>query len=270
MHPSAFADLHKRSAVCLIIQLAQRNGIPIAYELINDAPKNKNSSSTTPKPSYYEYRLHLGTETYSATAATQAKAKEKVSREAYNRTNYQKPILKERTCVQTTSRTDVSVLYDFALINRAEIRRNETQLPGKPPKFRVELTMNELSATGEGRSKKAAKNAAATMLLTKLDREHVLHELTRKFNDKKYLEMRPVERLNRVLSARAEPLAKYTVNEEINDIEGIIYLSQVETYSGDAIGTGRSLDASRDDAANNLLQIMGFKEAPRNQSCVEK
>lgn len=267
MHPSVIADLYKRSPVCLINHLAQKNHIPYKYELIKDAPKSDINSSTTLKPHYYECCLQLGTETYSASATTQAKAKEKVSREAYDRTDYPRPTLKERTCVESASRTIVAVLYEFALINRTEIRRNETELPGKPPRFRVELTMNELSATGEGRSKKAAKNEAAAKLLTKLDKEHVLHEITKKFNDAKYIEMRPVERLNRILSARAEPLAKYTLKEEISDIEGIMYLSQVETYSGDAIGTGRSLDASRDDAANNLLQIMGFKGSLRNHSC---
>lgn len=250
-----------RSPVCLIHQLAQKNNISIEYELVNDAPATQMpaGASTTPKPRSFGFRLHLGTETYRASASTKIKAKDKVSREAYDKTKYPKPTLKERTCVENGTRTIVSILYEFAAVNGTTILDKETQLESSPAKFRVELTLNRLTASGEGFSKKSAKREAAAKLVTMFGKDVVLREITKKFNDPEHIVKGPIERLNLILYARAEPLAKYELNDEISDIGGITYLSRVETVTGDSVGSGRSLDESRIDAANNLLKAMGFK-----------
>lgn len=261
-HTTDNTDLYKhRSPVCLVHQLAQKNNLTIEYILINDAPPTQMPSGgpTTPKPHSFTYRLNLGSEVYRASATTKVKSKDKVSREAYDKTKYAKPALKDRTCVENGTRTIVSILYEYAAVNGSSVLDTESQLESVPPKFRVELTVNGISASADGSSKKAAKRDAAAKLVTMLGKDNVLHDITMKFNDPEYVERRPVERLNLILYARAEPLAKYTLNDEISDIGGVTYLSRVETVTGDSIGTGRSLDDSRDDAANNLLKAFGFK-----------
>lgn len=264
-HTTDNTDLYKhRSPVCLVHQLAQKNNLTIEYILINDAPPTQmpSGTATTPKPHSFTYRLNLGSEVYRASATTKLKSKDKVSREAYDKTKYAKPVLKDRTCVENGTRTIVSILYEYAAVNGSSVLDKESQLEGAQPKFRVELTVNGVSASAEGPSKKAAKRDAAAKLVTMLGKDHVLHEITQKYNDPEYLEKRPVERLNMILYARAEPPAKYTLSDEISDIGGITYLSRVDTVSADSIGTGRTLDDSRDDAANNLLRAIGFKMNP--------
>jgi len=255
------ADLYKhRSPVCLINQLAQKNNITASFELIDDAPPTQTpaGTGTTPKPHSYSYRLHLGTEAYRAAATTKVKAKDKVAREAYDKTKYPKPTLKERTCVENGTRTIVSILYEFAAVNASHIFDKDTQLEVSPPKFRIELTLKGLTAWGEGHSKKAAKKEAASKLVTMFGKELVLREITKKFNDAEHIEWRPVDRLNAILYARGESPAKFALTDEIGDGGGVTYLSQVETETSDAAGTGRSLDESRDDAASKILVSMGF------------
>lgn len=250
-----------RSPVCLIHQLAQKNNITIEYELVNDGPPTQMpaGASTTPRPRSFGFRLHLGTEIYRATASTKIKAKDKVSREAYDKTKYPKPTLKERTCVENGTRTIVSILYEFAAVNGTTILDKEIQLEGSPSKFRVELTLNRLSAWGEGFSKKSAKKEAAAKLVTMFGKDFVLHEITKKFNDPEYIVKGPIERLNSILYARAEPPAIYEVEDEVSDIGGRTILSKVLTVTGDSVGSGLTIDESRIDAANNLLKAMGFK-----------
>lgn len=258
------ADLYKhRSPVCLIHQLAQKNNISVEYELINDPLTTQMpAASVTPKPASYGYRLHLGSETYRAAAPTKSKAKDKVSREAYDKTKYVKPHLKDRTCVENGTRTIVSILYEFAAVNGTILLDREMQIEVVPAKFRVELALGRLSAWGEGPSKKLAKREAAAKIVAMLGKDYVLHEITKKYNLPLYLDMSPVERLNLILYARSEPLAKYTLNDELGDLGSTTYVSKVETETGDSVGTGRTLEQSREDAANNLLKALGFTTKP--------
>lgn len=260
MHTSENAELYThRSPICLINRLAQKNNITFEYELINDSPPASAVASSTPKPHSYAYRLHLGSETYRATALTKTKSKDKVSREAYDKTHYAKPALKERTCLENGTRTIVSILYEFAAVNGTNIFDKEQQLSTMPVEFKTDLTVNRVTASGTGFSKKTAKKEAATKLVAMLGKDYVLREITKKFNDPEYIARRPVERLNLILAARVEPPARYSLNDEISDIGGITYMSRTTTETGDAVGTGRTLNDSRDDAASNLLKAMGFK-----------
>lgn len=263
IHTSDNIELYQhRSPVCLIHQLAQKNNITLEYELLNYTPSTQmpiDGAATTPKPSSHAYRLHLGNEIYRASASTKSKAKDKVSREAYDKTKYIKPKLKDRTCAENATRTIVSILYEFAAVNGSHILDKQTQIGVNPPKFRVDLTLNQTTAFGEGYNKRVAKKEAAAKLVTIFGKDYVLHEITKKFNDDKYIALGPVERLNRILYTRAEPSAEYQLNDEVSDTGGITYLSHVGTDTGESIGSGRTLEASREDAANHLMKSYGFK-----------
>lgn len=261
-HGSPNADVYRhRSPICLINRVAQKNNITARYEevKIETGATATQMPATTAKPSSFAFRLHLGNEIYRAVALTKAKAKDKVAREAYDKTKYQKPTLKERTCVENATRTIVSILYEFATVNKTMILNKEIQLEVLPPKYRVELTLDGMMASGEGRSKRVAKQEAASKIVAMLGKDNVLREITKKFDRPEYLEMGAVERLDLILYTRSEPLAKYTLNDEVGDLGSITYLSRVETETGDAVGTGKTLDESRDDAATNLLRAFGYK-----------
>lgn len=251
-----------RSAICLVHQLAQKNNITLEYELLHDPLASSAANpGTTPKPHVFIYKLHLGDESYRAQGSTDFKSKDKVAREAYDKTKYPKPKLKERTCVENASRTIVSILYEYATVNGSDIYDKETQISVRPTKFRIDLTLRGLTAWAEAFSKKDAKEEAARRLVTMIGKDMVLNAITRKFNDPEYRppNMRPVERLRRILFARTEPPAKYTLSDEISDIGGITYLSRVETVRDDSVGSGPTLADSQDNAAHNLMAALGYE-----------
>lgn len=251
-----------RSAVCLINQLAQRNNITAKFTCSDHiATTAPTPAVTSPRPPTYECRLNLGRETYRASASSQRSSKEKVSRQAYSETSYTKPRLKERTCAQTNIKTNVSLIYEYASVKGKTVFDKVTHLSTRPNKFRVELRLDSKSISEDGYSIKEAKNKAAASLMIIIGRENVLTEITEKFNDAKYLDLKNVDRLNLIFAARGEPEPEIKFDDEVSDPTGARSSLICKVFTSDAIytGSGLSLDDAREDAARNYLRALNFE-----------
>lgn len=241
-----------RSPVCVIELLAQKLKI--------EAKFNFTGETTTNKTKYFNYSLKFGTDNpYDAFDVSKKKAKNKVAALALNATKYEHPQLNNRTCiVPSLSRTDVSILYEYATVLDTTLVVEEAHISIQPPTFEVTLRLNGKSATATGFNKKKVKKEAATKLIAALNREEVLKGLTRRYNAPKYQNMNPVERLNKILFTNDADPAIYTIAEQPNSSNGHRFKVNLNADDVETVGTGETLEKAYTDGATRALQSMDF------------
>lgn len=238
----------KRSAVCLIQRVATHNHVTAKYDKVSQEQKN----GTT----LIRCKLELGTEEYAANSTSLAKAKEKVSRQAYALTKYQKPPLGNRTCIvhHPTAKSDISLLEEYAQFIHSHVLYAEK--PRNPNgTFESGATLNEKSGSGIGNSKKLAKTAAATKLLDVIGRKKVTDALTGKYNKPEYHNVDPTIRLRKIVCVtELNGDAIYTKQKEVTEAAGKRIVAQVETSDAMATGSGATYEEACSNAAANLLR----------------
>lgn len=239
----------KRSAVCLIERIANHNHITAQFQKVNNEQKN----GTT----LIRCKLDLGTEEYAANSSSLAMAKEKVSRQAYALTKYQKPPLGNRTCIvhRPTAKSDISLLEEYSHLIHGHVLYSENPRHQNGT-FECDVTLDGKSGSGIGHSKQLAKTAAATQLLNTIGRTKVINSLTAKYNEQRYHNMEPTKRLRKII--RVTELngdGIYTKENEVADgAGGKIIVAQVKTNDAMAAGSGATYEEARSNAAANLLR----------------
>lgn len=238
----------KRSAVCLVERIATHNHVAAKFEKVGQEQKNGST--------LIRCKLELGTEEYSANSTSMPMAKEKVSRQAYALTKYQKPPLGNRTCIvhRPTAKSDISLLEEYAQsihshVSYAEKPRNSNGT------FECDASLNGKTGSDIGHSKKMAKTAAATKLLDAIGRTSVISALTAKYNNPKYHNVEPTIRLRKII--RVTELngdGIYTKLKEVSEGVGTRIVAQVETRDAMATGSGATNEEAYSNAAANLLR----------------
>lgn len=243
----------KRSAVCLIQRIANHNHITAKYEKISQVQKNGTTS--------IRCKLDLGTEEYMANSTSLSMAKEKVSRQAYALTKYQKPPLtNNRTCIihQPNEKSDISLLEEYGQSIQKHVIYSE-KARHQNGTFECDVTLDGKSASGVGVNKKSAKTDAATHLLNAIGRSTVVNALTAKYNQPRYHSMDPVERLRKIL--RVTALNGDGIYKKINEVSegsGKRFVAQVITSDVMANGSGATYEEACSNAAVNVLKNMNF------------
>lgn len=246
-------DGTKRSAVCLIERIASHNHITAKYEKINQEQKN----GTT----LIRCKLDLGTEEYRANSTSLSKAKEKVSREAYALTKYQKPSIGNRTCIvhQPSVKSDISLLEEYAQSIRAHVFFSEKARHSNGS-FECDVTLDGKSVWGIGLSKKLAKTAAATHLLSTIGRTKVIDALTAKYNQSGYHNMEPISRLRKI--ARVTELngdVNCMKKNEVLERSGKRIYAEINTSDNrKARGAAATFEEACSNAAVDILGNMQF------------
>lgn len=238
----------KRSAVCLIERVATHNHIIAKFEKVNQEQKNG--------ATLIHCKLSLGTEEYSANSTSMPMAKEKVSRQAYALTKYQKPPLGNRTCIvhRPTAKSDISLLEEYAQSIHSHVLYAER--PRNPNgTFECDASLNGKTASGIGHSKQLAKSDAATKLLEVMGRTSVINALVSKYNKPKYHNMDPMIRLRKIV--RVTELngdGIYRKIKEVTEGGGKRIVAQVEARDTLANGSGATYEEACSNAAANLLR----------------
>lgn len=242
----------KRSAVCLVERIAKHNHITAKYEKIQE---QRNGATLI------RCKLDLGTEAYTANSTSLSKAKEKVSRQAYALTKYEKPSLGNRTCIihHPSAKSDISLLEEYAQSIRAHVLYSEK--PRHPNgTFECDVTLDGKSGSGIGASKKSAKTAAATHLLSVIGRAKVTDTLTAKYNQPGYHNMEPTTRLRKII--RVTELngdVHCTKTREVTERSVKRIIVQMDTSTnGKSSGSGVTFEEACSNAAINLLRHMNF------------
>lgn len=247
----------KRSAVCLINNLATFNNINAVYEQTN--------KTTIDGMYHFTYKLTLGNETYSARATSIQITKDKVSREAYSLTKYPKPSLKKRVCIiDTKRRTDTSILYEYATYTNHTVVTDKKHISQRPSTYEITLTLNGKQASATGHGKQKVKEKAAKLLIDKFGRENFINELTRKYDLPRYHRKNPIERLNKIVKVDgSNDFVEYSIIEETDknnamgkNVHEVIVDAEYRNYVNR--GKGATLEEAKKDAAKGILKLMHF------------
>lgn len=238
----------KRSAVCLIERVATHNHVAAKFQKVGQEQKH----GTT----LIQCKLELGTEEYSANSTSMPMAKEKVSRQAYALTKYQKPPLGNRTCIvhHPTAKSDISLLEEYAQLTHSHVLYAEKPRNSNGT-FECDANLNGKIGSGIGHSKKLAKTAAATKILDVIGRTTVIDSLTAKYNKPEYHNVEPMVRLRKII--RVTELngdGVYTKLKEVTEGAGKRIVAQVDTHDAMATGSGATYEEACLNAAANLLK----------------
>lgn len=245
----------KRNAVCLIERVAQHNNITAVYTQV--------SNTTDGNFVHLKYKLQLGNEAYEDTSTTVKKAKEKCARQAYAKTKYEKPALKNRTCLveNTPVRTNVMVLYEYATLLGENVGVDEKHIGRNPNAYEITLSLHgkTASANGTGIKKSAIKEQAATRLLDGFGRQNVVNALMQKFNGTAYHRMNPIERLRKVVNAANDLKGvRFTVQREFEE-NGVKKVAvQASALIHETIGRATTEIEAKKLAAAEILRLSGF------------
>lgn len=241
----------KRSAVCLIERVANHNHVAAKFQ--KTRPEQKNGTTLI------RCKLDLGTEEYAANSTSLAMAKEKVSRQAYALTKYQKPPLGNRTCIVhlPTAKSDISLLEEYAHSIHGHVLYSEKPRHQNGT-FECDVTLNEKSGSGIGQNKQLAKTAAATQLLNAIGRAKVINSLTAKYNQPRYHAMEPTKRLRKIIGiTELNGDGIYTKENEVSEGASKRIVAQVKTngyINAMAAGSGATYEEACSNAAANLLR----------------
>lgn len=238
----------KRSAVCLIQRVANHNHITAKFQKVSQEQKNGTTS--------IRCKLDLGTEEYATNSTSLAMVKEKVSRQAYALTKYQKPPLGNRTCIvhRPEAKSDVSLLEEYAQLNHGHVVYSEKPRHQNGT-FECDAALDGKSGSGIGHNKQLAKTAAATQVLNAIGRTKVINSLTAKYNQPRYHNMEPTKRLRKIV--RVTELngdGIYTKENEVSEGAGKRIVAQVKTADAVAAGSGATYEEACSNAAANLLR----------------
>lgn len=246
----------KRSAICLVQRVAQHNHINATYTKLHFEHRN----ATT----HVEAKLQLGTEEYISNSTSYSKAKERAARQAYAKTKYTKPPIRNRTCLieAPTVKSDISLLEEYADAIGGAVTYEE-----KPPNntwFGYELSLNGQRASAiSGIKKKEAKKLAAMRLIETIGRSQIIDTLTSKFNQTKYHGMDPVQRLRKIVQVNdLTGDAVYSVFKEVSERKAgktvKKFVVQVDAKGYVTAGEGYTFEEAKTNAAVAMLQFLKF------------
>lgn len=247
----------KRSAVCLIYRVAQHNHVTATFTKVKFEQRN----GTT----HIECKLNLGNEEYTKDSTSFAKAKEKVSREAYAKTKYTKPAIQNKTCLIPVHsvKSNVSLLQEYATAVNKTVRYEERPQASRS-RFEYVVSIEGQSASADSDvKKKEAKQLAAGRLIDLIGRQIIINTLSAKYNATDYHTMEPTQRLRKIVQVTdLSGDAVYTKTQETTERKGgktvKRIVMQVEARMSAAAGAGSTIEEASTAAAANLLRHFGF------------
>lgn len=251
-------DHHKRSAKCLIQNLATFNNITALYHEVGVTGPSNNQT--------FEIQLSLGRESYTNHGTSKKKTMEKVSREAYALTRYTKPPLKPNTCA-INDKSPINMVYEWAEKYKLPVSLYVTNIEMGSPKLYVvncDVGNGNITTQANSTTKKEAKKLAALKMITLLKDVHWETDSAARYNrTEKNVNMHPISRLNAIQAARGEDevSCRYrnqvtTTNTDGASISHVIYHCDAGNYR--AVGTGTNAKMAKKDAAVNILRLMNF------------
>lgn len=247
----------KRSGICLIERVAAFNKISATFDMTNHTNING--------VEHFIYKLELGAELYNSSGTSKQKSKEKVAREAYALTKYQKPNLRNRTCAVDSPlvKSNLSILHEYAQYLNQTMDIDEKHISQKPNVYEITLRLNGKKISVTSHSKKDAKNEAAGKLFALLGGDGLVRTLIMRFNEPRYHDMSPMQRLQKIVKANdLSADVQYTIQQELDRNENgqTVHEVRLEGVYKNYIGTGiaNNVATAKNMAAEEILKSMGF------------
>ncbi|XP_051997343.1 double-stranded RNA-binding protein Staufen homolog 1-like isoform X2 [Xyrauchen texanus] len=232
-------------------------------------------------PVLYNMELSIGGQQFHGKGRTRQAAKHAAAAKAIKYLQ-EEPILqqlakvKEEPVEENLNKSEISQVFEISL-KRSMPVNFEVQKEAGPPhmkSFVVRVTVGEFLGEGEGKSKKIAKKLAAIAVLEELRKLPQLPvadkmPLRIKKKSKSIIKlqtspeygqgMNPISRLAQIQQAKKEKEPEYTLVTERGLPRRREFVMQVSVVGQSAEGMGPSKKVAKRNAAEKMLEILGFK-----------
>ncbi|XP_057702698.1 double-stranded RNA-binding protein Staufen homolog 1 isoform X1 [Corythoichthys intestinalis] len=232
-------------------------------------------------PMLYHMELSIGGQRFVGRGRTRQLAKQDAAVKAL-RVLQKEPILqqmpevKEEPEEENLNKSEISQVFEMALKRNLPVNFEVLKEEGPPhiKSFVVRVVVGEFTGEGEGKSKKIAKKLAAAAVLGHLKSlphipsvEKTLPRIKKKTKSIIKLQtspeygqgMNPISRLAQIQQAKKEKEPEYTLVMERGLPRRREFVMQVSVCGQSAEGMGPSKKVAKKNAAEKLLEILGYK-----------
>ncbi|XP_044774521.1 LOW QUALITY PROTEIN: double-stranded RNA-binding protein Staufen homolog 1 [Neomonachus schauinslandi] len=232
-------------------------------------------------PLLYQVELSVGGQQFNGKGKTRQAAKHDAAAKAL-RTLQSEP-LPERMEVngreseeENLNKSEISQVFEIALKRNLPVNFEVARESGPPhmKSFVTKVSVGEFVGEGEGKSKKISKKNAAIAVLEELKKlpplptvERVKPRIKKKTKSIVRLQsstdcgqgMNPISRLAQIQQAKKEKEPEYMLLTERGLPRRREFVMQVKVGNHTAEGTGTNKKVAKRNAAENMLEILGFK-----------
>nr|XP_003411807.2 double-stranded RNA-binding protein Staufen homolog 1 isoform X3 [Loxodonta africana] len=237
-------------------------------------------------PLLYQVELSVGGQQFNGKGRTRQAAKHDAAAKALR--ILQNEPLPERLEVngreseeENLNKSEISQVFEIALKRNLPVNFEVARESGPPhmKSFVTKVSVGEFIGEGEGKSKKISKKNAAIAILEELKKlpplptvERVKPRIKKKTKSIVKLHtgpeygqgMNPISRLAQIQQAKKEKEPEYTLLTERGLPRRREFVMQVKVGNHTAEGAGTNKKVAKRNAAENMLEILGFK-VPQSQ-----
>ncbi|XP_018615041.1 double-stranded RNA-binding protein Staufen homolog 1 isoform X1 [Scleropages formosus] len=232
-------------------------------------------------PVLYHMELSIGGQQFHGKGRTRQAAKHDAASKALRVLQKealleQVPEVNGETPEENLNKSEISQVFEIALKRNMPVNFEVLKESGPPhmKSFVVRVSVGEFSAEGEGKSKKVAKKCAAAAVLEELRRlpqlpvvEKLQPRIKKKTKSIVKLQtspeygqgMNPISRLAQIQQAKKEKEPEYSLVTERGLPRRREFIMQVKVCGLCSEGMGPSKKIAKRNAAEKMLELMGFK-----------
>uniref|UniRef100_A0A8K9XXI2 Double-stranded RNA-binding protein Staufen homolog 1 n=1 Tax=Oncorhynchus mykiss TaxID=8022 RepID=A0A8K9XXI2_ONCMY len=237
-------------------------------------------------PVLYHMELNIGGQQFHGKGRTRQLAKHDAAAKAL-KTLQKEPILLQQLPetngedTENFNKSEISQVFEIALKRNMPVNFEVLKEAGPPhmKSFMVCVAVGEFCGEGEGKSKKIAKKLAATAVLEELRRLPQLSPSVEKIQPARIKKktksiiklqtspeygqgMNPISRLAQIQQAKKEKEPEYSMMTERGLPRRREFVMQVTVCGHCAEGLGPSKKVAKRNAAEKMLELLGFKVPP--------
>ncbi|MGH0145718.1 UNVERIFIED_CONTAM: hypothetical protein FKN15_024669 [Acipenser sinensis] len=233
-------------------------------------------------PVLYQMEVSIGEQLFNGKGRTRQAAKHDAAAKALKALQ-KEPLLEkdlevngEESSNENLNKSEISQVFEIALKRNMPVNFEVLRETGPPhmKSFVMKVSVGNFSGDGEGKSKKIAKkNAAAAVLeeLRKLSPLPIVEKVQPRFKKKtrsivklqtspEYGQgMNPISRLAQIQQAKKEKEPEYSLVTERGLPRRREFIMQVQICDQTAEGMGPNKKVAKRNAAEKMLELMGFK-----------
>lgn len=234
-------------------------------------------------PILYQVELSIGGQQFHGKGRTRQAAKHDAAAKALRSLQHEplpsKPEVNGKSDEENLNKSEISQVFEIALKRNLPVNFEVTKESGPPhmKSFITKVLVGEFVGDGEGKSKKVSKKNAAIAVLEELKKlpplptvEKMKPRIKKKTKSIVKLPtspeygqgMNPISRLAQIQQAKKEKEPEYSLVTERGLPRRREFVMQVKVGILTADGLGANKKVAKRNAAENMLELLGFKIPP--------
>ncbi|XP_044154077.1 double-stranded RNA-binding protein Staufen homolog 1 isoform X2 [Bufo gargarizans] len=234
-------------------------------------------------PILYQVELSIGGQQFHGKGRTRQAAKHDAAAKALKSLQHEplpnKPQVNGNTDEENLNKSEISQVFEISLKRNLPVNFEVTKESGPPhmKSFITKVSVGEFMGEGEGKSKKVSKKNAAIAVLEELKKlpplptvEKMKPRIKKKTKSIVKLPtspeygqgMNPISRLAQIQQAKKDKEPEYCLVTERGLPRRREFVMQVKVGNLTAEGLGANKKVAKRNAAENMLELLGFKIPP--------